>query len=125
MTAPGAVVYHVHSATAGRMSAFTVFHIHRNKWYAIIKNWPFALLLRHLPVVLVFDVAALLLSVLKGRIAPALRARLHLLAALPDLLRKRRSVMELRKISCEKIGQLLLPAASPLKTLRRKMGSGI
>ncbi|MEI6207756.1 MAG: glycosyltransferase family 2 protein [Desulfuromonadales bacterium] len=125
VTAPGAVVHHVHSASSGRMSEFTVFHTHRNKWFVIIKNWPASLIFRQLPLILAYDAAALLLSVLKGRIRPALSARFHVLMELPNLLRKRSQVAEMRKIPMGNIQQLFVPAASPLKTLRRKMGSGV
>lgn len=125
VAAPAALVYHVHSATAGRMSAFTVYQTHRNKWFVIIKNWPLSLIIRHLPAIMAYDSAALLLAIIKGKMMPALRARLHLLAAIPGLFKKRKSVRELRKISTADMEQFLMPAASPLKILKRKMGGGI
>jgi GT2 family glycosyltransferase len=125
VTAPRALVYHVHSATAGRMSNFTVYHTHRNKWYVIIKNWPLSLVLRYLPLIIAYDAAALLLAAIKGKIIPALRARLHLLVEIPRLLRKRKKVMTLRKVTTNEIKQLLMPTSSPMKILRRKLGSGI
>nr|WP_281412919.1 glycosyltransferase family 2 protein [Geobacter grbiciae] len=90
MTAPQAVVRHVHSATSGTESPFTIYHIHRNKWYVLLKDWPTRLLLRHLPRILVADLAALFVALLKGRGGAALRARWGVLAALPWLLVKRR-----------------------------------
>lgn len=125
VTAPRALVYHVHSATAGRMSDFTVYQTHRNKWYAILKNWPFPLVIRYLPTLFAYDAAALLLAAVKGRIIPALRARLHLLIEIRNLLRKRKNVMKLIKIDRIEIRRQLRPAVSPLKILKRKMGSGI
>jgi len=125
VTAPKALVYHVHSATAGRMSNFTVYHTHRNKWYVIIKNWPLSLVLRYLPLIIAYDAAALLLAAIKGKMIPALRARLHLLAEIPRLLRKRKKVMMLRKVTTNEIKLLLMPTSSPMKILRRKLGSGI
>lgn len=125
VTAPRAVVYHVHSATAGRMSDFTVYHTHRNKWYVIIKNWPLTLILRYLPLIMAYDAAALLLAVIKGKMFPALRARLHLLAEIPGLLRKRKKIAAMRKIPIDDIKCLLMPTVSPLNILRRKLGSGV
>lgn len=123
--APRAVVYHVHSATSGRMSDFTVYHTHRNKWYVIIKNWPPTLILRYLPLIMAYDAAALLLAAIKGKMFPALRARLHLLAEIPGLLRKRKKIAAMRKISIDDIKCLLMPTVSPLNILRRKLGSGV
>lgn len=125
VTAPGALVYHVHSATAGRMSNFTVYYTHRNKWFVIIKNWPASLILRYLVLIIVYDAAALLLASIKGKIIPALRARLHLLASFPALLRKRKKVMKLRKLNTADVKNLLVPTTSPVNILLRKMGSGV
>ena len=125
VTAPSAVAYHVHSSTSGRMSPFTVYHVHRNKWYVLLKNWPAALIMRHLCIVLVYDAASLLLAALRGRLLPALRARMHLLRDLPVLLQKRGDVARMRKVSSAEISQLLGPVASPFRTFFRKMGSGV
>lgn len=125
VTAPAAVVYHVHSATGGRMSPFTVYHVHRNKWYVLLKNWPLSLLMRRLPGILAADLASLVLAALKGRIGPALRARLQVLRDLPVLLAKRREIARLRTIDPAEIGGLLVAGGSPLKVFARKMGSGV
>ena len=125
VTAPHAIVHHVHSATAGRMSAFTVFHIHRNKWYAIIKNWPLELLLRHLPRILAYDVASVILAALRGRLVPALKARLQVLVKISVLLVRRREVAILRRIGAGEISRLLDTGGSLLKIFKRKMGAGV
>ncbi len=90
VTAPSAIVRHVHSATSGTESPFTIYHIHRNKWYVLLKNWPARLLVRHFPRILLADMAAFALALLKGRGGAAFRARCAVLAALPRLLAKRR-----------------------------------
>ncbi|KAA0893318.1 glycosyltransferase family 2 protein [Oryzomonas rubra] len=125
VTAPRAVVYHVHSATGGRMSPFTVYQVQRNKWYVLLKNWPPTLLLRHLPRILAWDGAALLLALVRGRFVPALRARLHVLRDLPPLLRKRREIARLRRLNDAQIAGLLARGASPVGIFLRKMGSGV
>lgn len=125
ITAPLAVVYHVHSASSGRMTPFTIYQVQRNKWYVLLKNWSTPLLLRHCLRIVAFDAAALLLAVLRGRCTPALRARLHLLRDLPRLLRKRREVANLRKIRDDQVAPLLIAGHSPFRTFARKMGNGI
>jgi GT2 family glycosyltransferase len=92
VTAPHAVVRHMHSATSGKTTPFTIYHLHRNKWYVLLKNWPMRLLLRHLPRILFTDLAAFSLAAMKGRGGAAFRARLAVLAALPRLLTERRKL---------------------------------
>ena len=125
VTAPAAVVYHVHSATGGRMSPFTVYHVQRNKWYVLLKNWPSTLLRRHLFLILCFDAAALVLALLRGQFVAAVRARWHVLHALPVLLRKRREVARLRGMDDDQIARMLAKGDSPFRIFRRKMGSGV
>jgi len=125
VTAPRAVVYHVHSATSGRMSPFTVYHVQRNKWYVLIKNWPAALLLKHFLRIVMFDLGAVLLATLKGRLAAALSARLHVLRNLPHLLRKRREVQRLCRVRVSEVERFLETGGSPWQIFKRKMGRGI
>ena len=42
---PGAIVHHVHSATAGKFSAFKAFLIERNRLFVAVKTFPLLLLL--------------------------------------------------------------------------------
>jgi GT2 family glycosyltransferase len=122
VTAPRAVVLHVHSATSGKMSPFTVYQVQRNKWYAIIKNWPTSLILRHLATIVLFDVAAMALALVRCRLGAALRARLDLLLFLPALLRKRRQVQGASRLPVPEVAKLLQPANNPFRTLIRKAG---
>jgi GT2 family glycosyltransferase len=125
VTAPGAVVYHVHSATSGRMSPFTVYQVQRNKWYTIIKNWPGRLILKHVLQIICFDLGAMVLAALRGRLGAALWARFHVLRDLPLLLRKRREIKALRKVMVSGVERFLESGGSPVQTFRRKMGSGV
>ncbi len=125
VTAPKALVYHVHSATGGRMSPFTVYHVQRNKWYVLLKNWPAAILLRHLLLILSCDAAALFLALLRGQFVPALRARYHVLRDFPVLVRKRHEVANLRQLNDDQIDRLLVKGVSQLKIFMRKMGNGV
>jgi GT2 family glycosyltransferase len=120
-TAPEAVVYHVHSATSGKMSPFTVYQVQRNKWYVLLKNWPASLLLKRSPLIVIFDLAALLLAVLRGRGRAAFKARLDVLKALPKLLHERNSVQRLRKISDADVERLFTHGEGAFSIFRRKM----
>jgi GT2 family glycosyltransferase len=125
VTAPGAVVYHLHSATSGRMSPFTVYQVQRNKWFTIVKNWPGGLLLKYFTRIICYDLGAILLAALRGRLLAALRARLHLMRDLPLLLCKRSEIKALRRVGISDVERFLERGGSPLKTFKRKMGSGV
>jgi GT2 family glycosyltransferase len=122
LAAPLALVYHVHSATGGEMSRFKVYHTHRNKWFVIVKNWPAALLRRHLVSILCADLAAFCLAVLRGRGLAALRARLAVLGGIGRLLHKRREVQGRRKLSDQQVASLFSPHEWLFRTFLRKMG---
>lgn len=121
LAAPQALVYHVHSATAGEMSSFKVYYTQRNKWFVIVKNWPLGFLMRHLPVILFFDAAAFFLAVLKGRGGAAVRARRDVLRNLRRLLAKRREVQMRNKLSPGEIERFFSPHEGAFKTFFRKM----
>ncbi len=122
LVAPRALVYHVHSATGGVMSGFKTYYTHRNKWYVIIKNWPLGLLLKRLPVLFFYDLAALVLALLKGVGAAAVRARFDVVKNMGKLLAKRREVQAGSTLSGGEIEWLFSPYEGALKTFFRKMG---
>lgn len=121
VTAPNAVVYHVHSATSGKMSPFTVYQVQRNKWFVLLKDWPAALLLKYSPLIFLFDLAGFLLAMLRGRGGAAVRARLSVLRELPRLLSERRQVQKGRCLTTTEIKGLFSRAEGALSTFRRKM----
>jgi GT2 family glycosyltransferase len=121
VTAPQAVVFHIHSATSGKMSPFTLYQVQRNKWFTLVKNWPLSLVLRWLPLILLYDLGALLLALLRGRGGAALRARIDVLCTLPDLIAARRDVQAVRKLTTAEVSRLLSPADRALSTFARKM----
>lgn len=45
---PEAVVHHIHSATAISYSPFKAFHVNRNRFFVIIKNYPFWMMMQAL-----------------------------------------------------------------------------
>lgn len=120
VTAPRAVVLHIHSATSGKMSPFTVYQVQRNKWFTLVKNWPLPLLLRRLPRILLFDLGSLLLALLRRRGWPAMRARGDVLRALPGLIARRRVVQAGRRLTVSEVAHLLAPADRAMSTFARK-----
>jgi GT2 family glycosyltransferase len=110
---PSAVVYHIHSATAGEFSALKAFLIERNRFFVAIKLFPPALLLAT-PLFTALRFAfhaygALFLVGSSGQFAAGASRRALLLAILrayvsglkhlPHMWRSRRRIRRLREIS--------------------------
>lgn len=66
MLVPQALVYHAHSATGGRGSSFKRRLIARNKLWTIVKNYPFPAWLVCLPLILAYNIGAVLLPLVQG-----------------------------------------------------------
>ena len=121
LTAPQAVVFHVHSATSGKMSPFTVFQVQRNKWFVLLKNWPTSILVRRLPIICAVDLASLVLAVLRGRGMAAVKARLEVWRSLSRILRERRRLNDLRKLSVAEVERLFSRGEGTFSTFKRKL----
>ena len=48
LSCPKSIVYHIHSATAKSHSPFKSFHVHRNRYFVMIKNFPLPILFKAL-----------------------------------------------------------------------------
>lgn len=109
---PQARVYHVHSATAGEGSPFKNRLLGRNKVWTIAKNYgPGGRLLLYLPLILLYDLAAVLYALVVRRDFSPLQGRLEGLRGLPGIWRRRREVQALRR---ENRGQPWYRYLSPL-----------
>jgi len=115
MYAPGAVVRHVHSATAREGSRFKSRLLARNKIWLLCKNHP--LLPRHLPVVFAYDLMALGYSFLTRHGLGALQGRLSAVAGIPKMLAKRRR--GIRRISAQEMAGRMRPPEWPWVVRRR------
>ncbi len=85
---PEAEARHLHSATTGRGSAFKARLLGRNKWWAIVKNYPVSLWY-YAPLVLAVDVAAVALALIRDRNFSAVRGRWQALRGWRRMWRKR------------------------------------
>lgn len=124
---PSAVVYHRHSATSGEGSAFKSFMLSRNRVWLLAKNYPFPLVIRNLPSIVGYDVAASIVPVVFGlgtrRSAPArlavLTGRLAGLATAPHLAASRIAVQRRRRVSEDRFRSVLDPSVSLWKIPQR------
>lgn len=115
---PGAKVFHVHSATADKISGFKAYYLNRNRFFTLIKNYSAFRLALIFPVLTPIRYLFLLFYVImkKGRKGEEIAGQkktavakeiLHswgsVLANLPELLGKRRIVRRNKKVRNEEI----------------------
>lgn len=125
--APGARVYHEHSAAAGEDSPRKRYYLGRNKLWTIAKCYPTPMLYVYLPGILAYDALAALgyllappdpTTPLASRLA-AIRGRLAGLRGLPRALAKRREVQRKRRIDGRRAAEMLAPLTPPWVVYRR------
>jgi GT2 family glycosyltransferase len=115
---PKSVVWHVHSATAGRISGFKAFYLNRNRFFTLIKNYPFCrlavILLVFTPIRYIFLLFRVIMKKgrkgaefsgqSKGAVAKEiLRAWGSVVANIPNLVEKRRVIQKNKKVSSGEI----------------------
>jgi GT2 family glycosyltransferase len=113
---PSARVYHIHSATGGEGSPFKNRLLGRNKVWTIAKNYPTSRLVLYLPLILLYDLAAVLYTLVVRRDVSSLQGRLDGLRGLPSVWRQRQRIQMLRR---ESRGQPWHRYLSPLVPLWR------
>jgi len=91
---PEAVADHIHSATTGRGSPFKNFLLGRNKWRAILKNYPFMTLAAYFPLMVMLDFGAALAASWRSRNLGPIRGRIAVLRDVRQMWRQRRSVQQ-------------------------------
>ena len=107
-------VHHVGSAVTGRRSDFKVYHEHRNLVWVFIKNMPWLLMWRYLPLHLALNIATIVVFAAKGRLRVILRAKFDALRELPALLAERKRVQAGRKVPLREIDRALTHGLSVL-----------
>ncbi|MGC8786468.1 MAG: glycosyltransferase family 2 protein [Anaerolineae bacterium] len=116
---PTARVYHMHSATLGDGSPFKRYLLGRNKIWLIVKNYPMPWFVYYLPLILLYDLSAVLYALIARRDVHSLKGRLAALTGLPKMWRKRRRVQTLRRTSSREWRKTLHPLEPPWKVTRR------
>lgn len=112
---PAARVYHLHSGTLGEGSPLKSFLLGRNKVWLIAKNYPMPHLALYLPLILCYDLAAVLYALIVRRDPHALRGRWTGLLGLPKALTKRRQIQSHRRISAGEWYRFVSPLEPPWK----------
>jgi GT2 family glycosyltransferase len=110
---PAARVYHIHSATAVEGSPFKNRLLGRNKVWLIAKNYPMPQLVFYLPLILLYDLAAVLFTLIVRRDVSSWEGRLDGLRGLRRIGGKRQAVQALRQAALDQ-GRLWRRHLSPL-----------
>lgn len=117
---PTARLYHAHSGTAGEGTSFKNRLLGRNKVLMIAKNYPTGRLLLYLPLILLYDLAAVFYTLVFLHDPSSLQGRLAGLARLPRIWHKRKVVQALpRQNRGRPWYRFLSPLESPWQVLRR------
>ncbi len=104
---PTALVYHKVGATAGQSSAIRQYWSHRNHWYTLLKDLPIGLWLRYCGQILVSEVMVLGSATRNRRLSNFFKARIDMLAHLPQTLKKRQMIQNRRNISLEDLDTII------------------
>lgn len=104
---PTAKVDHLHGATMNKYSNTQIFLGDRNRSWTIIKNYPSLIFWKKFPYFLAMNLASFIKWSFKGKPLPICKSKISILFGLPSLLKKRRRVQQLRKISNKEFADLL------------------
>jgi len=100
---PGAVVYHIGSASSSKKSDFSMYYGHRNLVWSFFKNMPGGLFWAYLPLHLAANLVLMLFYSLRGRSGVFWRAKRDAFLGLPKYLRKRQEIQRKRVASVSAI----------------------
>lgn len=114
---PAARVLHHHSATSGEGSPFKNRLLGRNKLWLIARNYPAPHLWRYLPLILLYDGAAVLYAALARRDLSALHGRWEGWRGVPTAWRQRSGL--LRRVGAAEVMALLQPLEMPWQVMAR------
>lgn len=120
---PAAVAVHDYSASAGEGSALKRKLLARNRAWTIVRCWPAASLMRHIPSMLAYD---LMVAGYAGltRDQAALQGRVDALREIPEVWGERAVIQRRATVEPERLERWLLPSPSPVEVLRLRLLTG-
>jgi GT2 family glycosyltransferase len=122
---PDAVVHHVGSVTAGRLSDFTVYHSFRNLVWTYAKNMPSPLVWVYLPQHVVATGLTLAWFGLRGQGRLVLNSKRDALRELPRVLAQRQTIQRARKASARELRRAMATGvAKPALPIARRVRAG-
>lgn len=104
---PDAVAYHIGSATTGKDSDFTIYHIHRNLIWTYVKNMPGLLFWLYLPQHIAANLYIIARYALQGHWRLILKAKWDAIKGLPRMWKKRKEIQARRVAGAREIWSVL------------------
>ncbi|MBF0292275.1 MAG: glycosyltransferase family 2 protein [Nitrospinae bacterium] len=98
---------HVGSGATSRHSDFAVYHGHRNLVWTFFKNMPAPFFLLYLPLHLLANIASVVFFVLQGQGRVTLKAKFDAIKGLPEILRRRKEVQQMRIASAKELRRVM------------------
>ena len=122
---PQAIVYHVGSASTGKMSDFVIYHGHRNLVWTYVKNVPSILFWILLPLHFAMTLYYLVSFSIKGYGKTILHAKIDAARGLGLMLHKRKYIQRSRQASAATIYQAMeRDLIAPLRVLMQRRSFG-
>jgi GT2 family glycosyltransferase len=104
---PTAIVYHKVGGTMGRNNDFILYYGQRNLEFVFIKNMPFSLLIKYLPLHMEYLLLALIYNLLRNKGGLFLRSKIDALKQIRIILNKRKQVQRGGKVSSHYLKTIL------------------
>ena len=118
---PAAVGYHKRGATTGGSPGRYRPLQRRNQIWLVLKSYPAAMLLRHLPAIVLLNLGLALQDLRQGAFRSTLRGWWAALRGLPAVLRKRRAIQRARTADAEYLASVITPEPWAEGTLRERV----
>jgi len=110
---PEAIVYHQVSASLGTYSDLSVYYFSRNAEWVWLKNMPLKLMIRYLPQRITYELCSTAyFCFVKGRYQSFLKGKLHALLLAGKMLKKRRTVQQMVRLTDKEIMSQLMPIST-------------
>ncbi len=106
---PEAIVFHKVRSSISNKSHTAVYYSLRNSEFVRIKNIPFPLFLRYLPISLLGMVWEFLDHVKRRQMVLYFKAKIDVLKMLPAMLKKRRCIMKVKKVNNKDLRETMTP----------------
>lgn len=116
---PSARVYHIYSATGQKDSSFKDYLLARNRALMIMKNYPWPYWVAYSPLIIAYDLMAMIYRVATTRKFHSLYGRLTALKSFPVALHKRRAVQSCPGYSARLAFACLSSLDSPMQVWSR------
>ena len=105
---PSAKVQHLHGATMNKFSDNQVFLGDRNRSWTIIKNYPAKIFWRYFHWFIGMNLYTLIKWVVRGKPLPIIKSKFNILLGLNKVLKKRKQIQKLKKITDKEFKELMV-----------------